>query len=407
MWEAAVVDGVIDGVADGVGAVELSSTELAVLASVIAVVVAVIAGYALYRYLRKTPGEQFARLLGSLDSVAVLMHPDPDPDAMASAIAAAEIAAERDTDANIYYPGRIQRHENRAVETVLDLEFERIERADEIREDDVVLVDHNMTRNLKNDGTLDIAAVVDHHPGEGTGERFTDVRTSLGACASIFSEYFDDLGRTPDGTWIDPHPEDDQDKQKLEDAREEGWLPASISTGLVYGIQSDTKNLTSGCTQADFEAVRYLYSGIDGEKLDRMANPDVDAETLEVKARAITVRDVRPPFAVSDVGTVSNTEAIPQAADELQRLDSVRAVVVMGDKDGVIRLAGRSEDDRVHMGKMLGTLADDIPMAGAGGHARMGGGRVSIEHMEGLGPREGMTREEFKERLFEAMNGEL
>ena len=391
---------------DSLGDLGLSSTASTALAGLLALVVVLGVGYLLYRYLRKTPGEAFAGVVDSLDSVAVLMHSDPDPDAMASAVAAAEIARGQNTEANIYYPGRIQRDENRAFETVLDLECERIERGDEIAEEAVVLVDHNRIRELKNDGVVDVVAVVDHHPGDGTGERFTDVRPGIGACASIFSEYFDDLGRTPEDSWIDPHPEDDTEALKLAEAREEGWLPASIATGLVYGIQTDTKNLTSGCTTADFEAVRYLYGGIDSDRLDRMANPDIDAEMLDVKARAITDRDVRPPFAISDVGTVSNSEAIPQAADELERLDSVSAVVVMGDKDGVIRLAGRSTDDRVHMGKMLGTLTDGIPLAGGGGHARMGGGRIHIEHMEGLGPGEGLSREEFKEQLFEAMNGE-
>lgn len=361
--------------------------------------------FILYHLLTATPGEQFGTLMESLDSVAVLMHVDPDPDAMASALGVAEIAETRDTRTSVYYPGRIQRDENRAFETVLDLAFQRVESADEILEPNVVLVDHNTPRDLKNDSILDIVAVVDHHPGDGTGSEFTDSRPDIGACASIITEYLADLGRTPSDAWLDLYPDDADEHQALDDARARGELPASIATGLVYGIQSDTKYLTSGCTELDFESVRYLYPGIDDEKLDRMANPDIDAETLEVKARAIIDRDVRPPFAVSDVGTVTNTEAIPQAAEELHRLDSISAVVVLGDTDGVIRLAGRSDDDRVHMGKLLGELAENIPLAGAGGHARMGGGRISIEHMEGLGPGEGLTREELREQLFEAMRG--
>ncbi|ERH08964.1 MAG: exopolyphosphatase-related protein [halophilic archaeon J07HX64] len=364
-------------------------------------------GYRLYRSARVTPGQRFAQVVGTPDAVAVLMHSDPDPDAMASAVAAAEIAEEQGTDATIYYPGQIQRDENRAFETVLNLQFQRIDSGEDIAEQQVVLVDHNTTRELKNDGTLAIMAVVDHHSGDGTGSQFTDVRPELGACASILSEYLNDLGRAPDDTWIDVHPDNKQNRQKLQQTREKGLLPASISTGLVYGIQTDTDNLTDGCTAADFEAVRYLYNGIDNNRLNRMANPDVDAETLELLAQAITNRDVRSPFAISDVGTVSNTDAIPQAADELERLDCVTAVVVMGDKDGVIRLAGRSSDDRIHMGKILGTLTDSIPLAGGGGHARMGGGRIPIEHMEGLGPGKGLSRAEFKEQLFKAMNGEF
>lgn len=100
MWESVLVAGVVDWAEDP----SLSSTELAVLAGVLALAVALVLGYRLYGSFRLSPGERFARVVGSLDTVAVLMHSDPDPDAMASAVAAAEIADERDTDATIYYP---------------------------------------------------------------------------------------------------------------------------------------------------------------------------------------------------------------------------------------------------------------------------------------------------------------
>nr|WP_276278752.1 DHH family phosphoesterase [Halomicroarcula sp. SYNS111] len=134
---------------------------------------------------------------------------------------------------------------------------------------------------------------------------------------------------------------------------------------------------------------------MDGDLLNRIANPQIDAEVLEIKARAITERDVRAPFAVSDVGSVSNSDAIPQAADELETLEGVSAVVVVGETDGTIRLAGRSRDDRVHIGRAIEAVTDDIPMAEGGGHARMGGGKIPVEYMNGLGPSEGISRDEW------------
>ena len=347
----------------------------------------------------RVPGKRFTRTLANHNAVAVLMHPNPDPDAMSCALAAATIALERDTDASVYYPGQIRHHENRALETLLqsefdiDIDFERIDAADEIEEETVVLVDHNEPRDFPNAETVTPVAVVDHHPGDGRGRSFTDVRTDYGACASIFTEYLKQLGWEP----IDP--DDDTDPKRE--------LPPGVATALVYGVLSDTNHLTRGCSPADFDAIRFLYPGIDEDTLDRIANPDIDAESLEVKSRAITEREVRSPFAISDVGAVSNLDSIPQAADDLRQLEGISAVVVLGEKDGQIRLAGRSSDDRVHMGKVLKAVTENIPMAEGGGHARMGGGTVSIEHMEGLGPSNGVTREELKEQLFAAMNGDL
>jgi hypothetical protein len=78
----------------------------------------------------------------------------------------------------------------------------------------------------------------------------------------------------------------------------------------------------------------------------------------------------------------------------------------MGNHDDNIHLSGRSRDDRVHMGRALEHAVKGIPMASAGGHARMGGGQVFIPHMSGLGPSEGVTREDLVDRIFDALGGE-
>lgn len=360
------------------------------------VVVALLVAWFATSKVRRTRGERLAKLLARHEKVAVLMHPNPDPDAMSAALAVDALAESVTTETELHYPGQIRHQENRAFETVLDLEFDRIESIEDIGAEGVVLVDHNEPRGFAGSENVDPIAVIDHHPGDGTGTEFTDVRIDNGACATIFAEYFRDMGWDP----VDPEELENRENH-------DGVLEPTVSTGLLYGIQSDTKSLTKGCSPAEFEAAAYLYSGIDEDCLDRIANPQVDAEVLEIKATAIGNREIRNAFAISDVGTVSNGDAIPQAADELLRLEGVTAVIVMGDKDGTIRLAGRSRDDRVHMGNMLRAVVEDIPMAEAGGHARMGGGQLSIDHMEGLGPKEGMTREELKDCLFEGMTGDI
>lgn len=377
----------------------LAEEPLLTVALIVLLLVLLVGSGFLLRYLRRTPGERFARLLGTYDGVAVLMHPDPDPDAMACALAVEEIAAAQDTEATLYYPGQIRHHENRAFETVLEADFEKIETSGEIVESNIVLVDHNVARDFPGVERIEPVAVIDHHPGNGTGQEFTDVRTEYGACASILTEYFENLG------WETISP-DDLEENGASDSMEKTLSPVT-ATALLYGIQADTNRLTKGCAIEDFHAASFLYPGIDEEKLDRVANPEIDPESLDVKARAISERKVRSAFAVSDVGTVSNSDSIPQAADELRRLEGINAVIVLGDKDDTIRFAGRSDDDRVHMGNVLESVLDDVPMAGGGGHARMGGGQCSLEHMEGIGPGDGISREELRERLFAAMNGDL
>ncbi|MFB6223226.1 MAG: bifunctional oligoribonuclease/PAP phosphatase NrnA [Haloarcula sp.] len=353
----------------------------------------------LYRYLSRTPGERLRRILADYEQVSVLMHPNPDPDAMASALAVEQLAKGTGTSVSLLYAGEIRRPENRAFQTVLDLDFDHVETIEDVNGDAVVLVDHNSARGFPGAEDIDPVAVIDHHPGDGTGERFTDVRSEYGACATILASYFSQLEfefshtQTNGSTDIDAAPAE--------------TVPCALATGLMYGIQSDTESLTNGCQSKDFAAAAFLYEGMDGDLLNRIANPQVDSEVLDVKSRAIRNREVRSPYAFSDVGEVSNTDAIPQAADELKTLEGVSAVVVVGEKDGTIRVAGRSRDDRVHIGRTIETVVDDIPMAEGGGHARMGGGKVPVKHMASLGPGDGMSREDFRERVFDSMTGEL
>lgn len=360
---------------------------------ILATLLSILAVGWLLRRLRTTPGERFRNLLDDRDAVSVLMHPDPDPDAMGSAVGIAHIAESVDTDVRLCYAGEIRRHENRAFRTVLDLDFERIEDAtdlghgdgDETR--DVVLVDHNEPRGFDGAAEVEPNAVVDHHPGEGEGAEFTDVRTEYGACASIVAEYLETLGARPGDT-----------------ANGRLTLDPGVATALLYGIQADTAYLSRGCTDAEFDCCAYLHPAIDEDTLDRIANPPVDAETLDVKARAIEGRLVRMPFVVSDVGTVSNVDTIPQAADELLRLEGATAVVVFGEKDDTYHISGRSQDDRVHMGHALElALSEMIDEAdpSAGGHARMGGGQLPVD---ALGSE--VDRARLTDRLFTAMNGE-
>jgi len=359
-------------------------TGVAVVAFVV-VVLATVGALAWWWKRRQHPSRRLKRALGGTDEVSILMHPNPDPDAMASAMAAATIARSVGSTPALQYPGSIRHQENRAFRTVLDLDLDCIETRGDLH-DDVVLVDHNLARGFQGAAGVEPLAVVDHHPGEGTG-RITDVRPEAGACSSMFVEYFEELDATvgaDDGLSVSPE----------------------LATGLVYGIQSDTNHLTKGCSADEFEASAYLYPAINEDLLDRIANPQVPVEVLETKARAITDHEVEGSYAVCDLGDVPNVDAIPQAADELTHLEGVTAVVVFGNYDGVVHVSGRSRDDRVHMGEALQAAIEGIPMAEAGGHARMGGGQLSLDHMNGIGPSNGVSRPEFSQRLFGAMAGD-
>jgi len=367
----------------------LSEPLLAAAVALIAIALALLVLLVIRRLFR-TKGGTLRRTLGQVDEITVLTHPNPDPDAMATAIGVARLAELAETESEIRFPGQIRHQENRAFRTVLDLDLKPLESRADIGPEPVVLVDHNEPRGFDGADRIDPYAVVDHHPGDGTGSAFTDVRSNYGAAATIVTEYFRQIGARPE----------EHDPATAE-------LTTTVATGLLYGILADTAHLTRGCTRAEFDAAAFLHPAVDEDAIDRIANPQVDQEILEVIARAISDREVDPPYAIADVGGLSNLDAIPQAADELLSLEGVTAVVVLGDKDDTLHLSGRSRDDRVHMGNALQTVVEEIPLAEAGGHARMGGGQISIEAMEkGYGPSGGLTRDQLHHRLFDVLAGD-
>ncbi|SDZ88438.1 nanoRNase/pAp phosphatase, hydrolyzes c-di-AMP and oligoRNAs [Haloplanus vescus] len=361
-------------------------------ALLVTLVVLVGGGYVMHR-LSRPRGVRFAAMLAEYDDVSVLTHPNPDPDAMAAAMGVASLAEQVGTAATIQFSGQIRHQENRAFRNVLEAELNPIERAEDLTSQTVVLVDHNEPRGFAGSETVRPVAVVDHHPGEGRGEAFTDVRTSYGACSSVIAEYFDDLDATP----VPPeNHESEIDSTYV--------VPSRVATGLFFGILTDTNRLTSGIHAADFDASRFLSPGVDESLLDRIANPQVSAETLEIKATAIREREVEGAFAISNVGAVSNVDAIPQAVDELILLEGVTAAIVYGTRDGMLYLSGRSRDDRVHMGRAIESALSDVPNASGGGHARMGGGQVPIDDDDFVWPARKTT---LTDRLWRALEGDL
>ena len=390
--------GVPAAIGDGISEIEAfvrANPELTA-AAVLAVLLVLASVFAFVR-LRRTPGVRFRRLLDEKSEIAVLMHPNPDPDAMASAIGVASLADQLDVDATIQFPGQIRHQENRAFRTVLDLELENIDHVTDLAAESVVLVDHNEPRGFGGaDGVLP-TAVVDHHPGDGSGEAFTDVRTDYGATASIVAEYF----RENDAVPVPPD-------RHASETDGDFVLSTEAATGLLYGILADTKHLTVGASEPDFAAAAYVYPGVDQDSLDRIANPAVDAEVLEVKARAIAGRQVEGSFAVADVGGVNNVDSIPQAADELIQLEGISAVVVIGERDGTVHLSGRSRDDRVHMGNAIDAVLSDVDNGDGGGHSRMGGGTITPE-VEPSGEEEPETidRDALADDLFRALAGDV
>ncbi|GAB3311030.1 bifunctional oligoribonuclease/PAP phosphatase NrnA [Haloplanus rallus] len=301
-----------------------------------------------------TDVQALREVLTPAEELTIVCHNNPDPDCLASALALGRIAAAVGIDERrILYSGDISHQQNRAFINLLDIdlrEFDPTSVHDRPEGSLLAFVDHAVPggNNRVPEGTP-IDVVFDHHPAEGIEARFVDHRESIGATATILTEYV----RAFD----------------LE-------LDATLATALLFAIRRETLGFLRGATDAEYAAAGFLHEAADLNLLRQLSTPSVTSATVDAIAQAIANRSVRGAVLISHVGRTSERDALPQAADYLATLEGVETAVVFGVVDGSIHLSARSTDTRVHIGDVLTEAFDDV--GSAGGHREMAGGEVPL-----------------------------
>ncbi|WP_256299429.1 DHH family phosphoesterase [Haloarchaeobius salinus] len=321
------------------------------------------------------------RVLAEIDGpLAVVMHDNPDPDAIASAVALCRLAEAAGTDAEACYYGEISHQENRAMVNLLDLDLRTLGPEDDLGQfGGFALVDHarpSVNDQLPEEIHVDI--VVDHHPPRGPVQgRYQDLRTDVGSTSTLLTDHFGRLG-VP--------------------------LDEPIATALLYGIQIDTDEFRREASRLDFEAAARLLPHVDEAVLDRIESPSVDGETMDTLARAIENREVRGSVLVTGVGSISDRDALPQAADKLLTMDGITCTLVYGFIDDVTYVSARARSTDVDLGETLRAAFDQI--GSAGGHADMAGAQIPVTQAFGEfaddDERDGAIRDVITDRFFDA-----
>ncbi|MFD1645074.1 DHH family phosphoesterase [Haloarchaeobius litoreus] len=321
------------------------------------------------------------QVLAEIDgTLAVVMHDNPDPDAIASGVAMCRLAEATGTDAEACYYGEISHQENRAMVNLLDLDLRTLGPDDDIGEfGGFALVDH--ARPSVNDQLpeeLHVDIVIDHHPPRGPVQgRYQDLRTDVGSTSTLLTDHFSRLG-VP--------------------------LDESTATALLYGIQVDTNEFRREASRLDFEAAARLLPFVDEAVLDRIESPSVDGETLDTLARAIENREVRGSVLVTGVGSISDRDALPQAADKLLTMDGITCTLVYGFIDDTTYVSSRARGTDVDLGETLRAAFDQI--GSAGGHADMAGAQIPVTQafgeFDGDDERDEAIRDVITDRFFDA-----
>jgi nanoRNase/pAp phosphatase (c-di-AMP/oligoRNAs hydrolase) len=296
--------------------------------------------------------------------VLIALRGHPDPDGIACAIAQAHIAQRLGVaQTTISYCHELSHRENRALVKLLGLELRKIKSVREVGNVDyLALVDaHEVDPDLSDAGETEVLTIVDHHRAAAPPKaRFVDMRLDVGATATIFAEYLQELSS------LDPDIEEDR----------------RIATALMHGLSTDTDDFMLA-RAADFRAAGNIIEVCDRDLLQDLSRRLIAPTAMDVIARALQAMVVRRNFAMAGVGFVSEAErdTISQAADFLVRREDIDTCVVYGiisDKyiEGSLRTHSPSVDPAAWLEQAFGTDEKGRPFGG--GRRDKGGFRIPI-----------------------------
>ncbi len=311
-------------------------------------------------------GRAFADTLAAARTkhVLIALRGTPDPDGIACAITQAHLAQRLGVgQSTIGYCHELSHRENRALVKLLGLELRKIKSVREVgRVDFLSLVDaHEVDPDLADASDYEILTIVDHHRAVSPPKaRFVDLRFDVGATATIFVEYLQEL------TALDPDVEEDR----------------RIATALMHGLATDTDDFMLA-RATDFRAASQIVEVCDRDLLQDLSRRLIAPTAMDVIARALQALVVRRNFAMTGVGFVSEGErdTIAQAADFLVRREDIDTCVVygvVGDKyiDGSLRTHSPSVDPAAWLEQAFG--ADEKGRPYGGGRRDKGGFRIPI-----------------------------
>ncbi len=248
---------------------------------------------------------EIRRLLDPREKVGILLQPDPDPDGIACGYALRAILGRKRPTAPLISFGPVQRPENKALVEALGLEV-RVITPEELDEfDGLALVDvqPNVFGENAPARVRSVDVVIDHHPERsGYDAVIRDIRASYGATASILTEYMRAAGME---------------------------ASTGLTTGLLYGIKSDTQYLGRQTSKQDMMSFAYLHANHSPALLQRIERPALPIAGLRALGRALSRTEVRDGIHVLVLGRVRE-DVIPQVADMALQAEGAEWAVAAG-----------------------------------------------------------------------------
>lgn len=309
---------------------------------------------------RKARGKPRAKkllaVLQDKKNVLITTHEHPDPDALASALGLSTLLQTvlKNAKVTVSIKGHLSGGVNTKFVQEADLKLAPWDEAGLKDYDAIILVDvqplfafNPLPPEIKPIG------VIDHHRGK-SGRKldcpFCDVRTDVGATASIIFSYFMEL---------------------------EVPIKPALGATLLYAIESDLAGAAGQPGELDNIALSSLTLIADTRKLYQMRYVDLPQSYFAVYSQALNNAMFSGQAILSHLDTIESLEQPAVMADFLLRFDQVKWALVSAVKDGKLILSLRTSAEKASAADVMRRLLRGI--GEGGGHRTKAGGYMKLQ----------------------------
>jgi nanoRNase/pAp phosphatase (c-di-AMP/oligoRNAs hydrolase) len=303
--------------------------------------------------------ERLHQLVQNKRKVLIVTHTNPDPDSIASAYALRHLFASWGINSMLVYGGIIWRAENKAMIKRLRIPVRSIQTVNPFNFKVVSMVDAQpFSGNVPLPPSLVPSIVIDHHPARQLPllkqVSFVDIRPDYGSTTTILAEYLLEEG-------VD--------------------ISRKLATALYYGIMSDTRDLGRNANEVDVRISTHLYPKVLVKTLSQIEYPRLPREYFRILQEALKRTMWYSPKGVliSDLGAIMDPDMVAIVADFLIRMDGVRWVLVLAERDHEVFFSLRTTGyHKASADKIARDLIRGVGGGSAGGHETIAGGRVEL-----------------------------
>jgi nanoRNase/pAp phosphatase (c-di-AMP/oligoRNAs hydrolase) len=311
---------------------------------------------AVERRSRRHPrARRLIKLLKDKKHILITTHQFPDPDALASSIALARLlrAKLRDAKVDVSIKGKIGGGYNAAFEQQSELQAVPWDDAKLPKYDAVLLCDTqpNFKFSPLPSGTQPFA-VIDHHRSRGGNLpkcAFCDVRTDVGATASIVFSYFMEL---------------------------EVDIPRDLAATMLFAIETDLAGAAGQPGDLDNVALSNLTLIADTRKLYKMRYADLPQSVYVAHASGLNNAVHYDSVLFTHIEAIETPETPAIIADFLLRFEPTKWVLVTAVRGNTLVLSLRTSSEGSASDvarRLLRNLGE------GGGHRTKAGGSIPLQ----------------------------